>query len=90
MDTMEPRLEQPLCGHDLYKLPEFKALCERIGIAWGLPTNGLVIEIPEDLDALVKITQTYQARSNSKADAPVETTDYHNERFRTFKPRDGM
>ena len=44
-------------GFEVYKWPEFKAFCKRLGIEWEAPTIDLCIYIP--LDGLVKITTEY-------------------------------
>jgi hypothetical protein len=50
----------PLSSFDVYQMPEFKALCDRLGIAWNFLTLGLTIELGPDPDDLVRITQSYR------------------------------
>lgn len=59
-------------------MPEFVALCERLGIPRNLRTTGIIIQIGPDADDLVKITQTFQA---------VDTTFLGNKEFRTYEPK---
>jgi hypothetical protein len=32
-------------GYEVYHWPEFRALCRRLGVIWGLPTSALTIQI---------------------------------------------
>lgn len=76
-----------LTSWELYHLPEFKALCEKIGIPWDFLTLGLKIEIGPDPDMLVLITQSYRLESKV-ADKPtyVDTTTQHNTEYRAKQP----
>jgi hypothetical protein len=70
MENQGRRTALPLTTHTLWRLPEFKSFCEAAGIEYYLPIpgdkdrpgNGMVIEIPFDLNGLVTVTQTYQCR----------------------------
>lgn len=91
----DPRHQVPgrLTGMTIFRLPEFRAFCDKVGIAWQLPTRRLVIEIPCQPEDCVKITQEYltpRVAVESEPDgfevAKIETTTQHNEQFRTFQP----
>lgn len=69
-------------GFELYGSPEFQALCKRFGIAYGLLTRKMTIEITEDD---VVVTQSYGADPTS-ANA-VDTTSLHSKTYRTKEPR---
>ena len=73
-------------GFEVYRSPEFQALCERFGIAWGLPTKSLTITLTEDEMVVV---QTYPgtAEPEKKANKPIDTTTLQNETWRTAMPR---
>lgn len=43
-------------GFEVYKSPEFKALCERFGIRWELPTKSITLTLTE---FSFEVTQTY-------------------------------
>lgn len=49
-------------GYEVWSWPEFQRFIERLGVARGLPTVDLVIEMP--LEGAVEIHQRYQARSS--------------------------
>lgn len=74
---------KPITGYEMYRWPEFKALCARLGIAWDLPTGDMVITIPQD--GMVMVQHEYQARVPKDADkaAIVDTSNEHNETWRT-------
>lgn len=77
----------PITGYELFRLPEFIALCERLGIDWKLPTRHLTIEVPVYPEDAVKITQTYltgghEAYEKSRS---IDTTSSNNTRFVTRK-----
>jgi hypothetical protein len=44
-------------GREVYHWPEFKALCERLGVARGLPTTSITITLPGD--DVVVVTHDY-------------------------------
>ncbi len=50
---------KPLFTEALWKLPEFEALCKKIGIPYDLRTMSLTIEAV--FGDVVKVTQTFQA-----------------------------
>lgn len=85
----EVREGRVLSAYRFYRLPEFKALCEAAGIAYGMPTVGMVIEIPAEPEELVKVTHTYRCK-RVESDAPIDTTDVHNKQRRTYAPREGL
>lgn len=71
-----------ITGWDLYRSPEFRALCDLLGVWWEGPTRTLTIRIDEDK---VTITQEYlgsQPRAE-EAVVAVDTTSLQNEKFRT-------
>lgn len=50
----------PASGYDVYRWPEFRAFCKRLGIPWELPTYDIVITIPHE--GMVRIDHSYQGR----------------------------
>lgn len=88
----EPKAGPPISGFKLYGTPEFKALCDILGIAWEKRTLGMVIILDPNPDALVTVVQSYRCEdrtelgSGKSPAAPVETTSLHNQIFRTFIP----
>lgn len=84
-------MTNPLNSYDLYHMPEFKALCERLGIAWDFRTLGLTIELGPDLDDLVKVTQSYRVADKCPKGIPddpdiIDTTTQQNQEWRTKRP----
>lgn len=77
-------MKAPFSGHDVYHWPEFRALCERLGIAWELRTTHLVIEVP--CDGLVTVRHEYRAGERDGQPEIVDTTTLHNKTFRTGVP----
>lgn len=80
-----------MCSWDLYNLPEFKALCDKIGIPHDLLTLGLTIEIGPDPDDLVKITQSYRLSDKNlnlevNESNIIDTTTQQNKEWRTKQP----
>lgn len=53
-----PARSTMLTGFLFYKLPEFKAFCERLGIAWTMPTWSMTIEVPSEGET-VRIKHVY-------------------------------
>lgn len=45
-------------SNEVYTSPEFKAFCERFGIAWELRTRDMTIFLP--FDGAMTVTQEYQ------------------------------
>ncbi len=80
-------MASPITAHELYRTPEFAALCKRLGVAWYLPTLKLTIEVGLP-DELVRITHEYQARpgyrEQMEKNSMSETTTAFNEAWRTF------
>lgn len=77
--------ENQLCSHELYKMPEFKALCDRLGIPWEFATTGITIKIGDY--ELVEVTHTYRVEDKHKPKSDViETTNLHNQEYKTHKP----
>lgn len=73
-----------MTAFELYKKPEFKAFCDVLGIPWEANTTYLNIEI--DVNDIVKITHKYNAK-DTPCDKPVETTNLHNQQYKTFQPK---
>lgn len=48
-------------GLVMYHSPEFKALCERFNIVWGLRTKSITLEIPCSPEGQVIVHQEYAA-----------------------------
>lgn len=71
-----------LYSGEVYKLPEYKALCERLGIPWELATTGITIKLGAH-DELVEVTQTFRVIDTKKK---TETTNLHNKEWVTHKP----
>lgn len=69
-------------GYEVYSSPEFRALCDRFGIAFDLRTVDITLKLTEDH---FTVTQTYRA-SKAMGDA-IDTTNLHNKEFRTKEPR---
>lgn len=57
--TTQMKKETVIDGRMVYQLPEFKALCERLGIAHDLPTTKIVLEI--EMDKPLYVSHTYRA-----------------------------
>lgn len=87
-------------SHEVYRSDEFKAFCQRFGIAWELGTTELVIYIPNE--GTLEVLQNYRpmsirpgikffpvpgsaSKDESKSDV-IETTTKHNQVVRTFQP----
>lgn len=77
-------------GLDVYHSKEFKALCERFGIAWGLPTKTITLTL--NVDELI-VNHCYPGRvgegddpTADRLNTQVETTTLHNRRWKTFAP----
>lgn len=77
---MQPMKIDHVCGIDVYHSPEFKAFCERFGIAHGLPTTTVTIKISTEE---MTVAQEYRT---GEVKAPVETTTLHNREVRTHAP----
>lgn len=75
-----------ISGRELYQTSEFKALCTVIGIPHDLLTTGLTISI-KDVDDVVRIEHHYNAMQGDKDAIKTETTNLHNENFRTYRAR---
>lgn len=58
----QSKLGAPVYCHEVYKWPEFRALCERLGVPWELATKSISIEM-SDSEAEVLITHKYVCRS---------------------------
>ncbi len=71
-----------ITGFDIWRLPEFKALCDRIGIDHSLPIIGLVIDIPSP-DELVKVT--YVTYLEGKKPDAIDNTNLNNVQYRTHQ-----
>lgn len=69
---------KPVDSNVVYRSPEFRALCEKFGIAWGLRTHTLVLRLPRD--GVMTVEQEYQATTSR------DTTNQHNETWRTYAP----
>jgi len=50
-------------GYEVYHWPEFRALCHRLGIAYGLGTRTLTIRLAEG--EAVTVTQEYLTRART-------------------------
>ena len=81
-----------LTGMTIWRLPEFIAFCDKVGIAHRLPTRRLVIEIPCHPEDCVKITQEYLTppveivpETERQEATVIDTTTQHNEKFKTFQ-----
>jgi hypothetical protein len=48
----------PLTSLEVYRWPEFKALCLRLGVRWEARTTRLVIDLPGP-DAPIRVTHEY-------------------------------
>lgn len=70
-------------SHEVCHSPEFKAFCQRFGIAHGLPHTKMVITL--ELDQLMMVEQTYQG-SVEPPTKGIDTTHQHNKTWRTFLP----
>lgn len=70
-----------MTSFELYSKPEFKSLCEVLGIPWNLDTTYLNIEM--DVNAFVKVIHRYTAQN-----AKYETTTLQNKEFKTFEPKE--
>src|SRR4051812_15287190 len=63
------RIRQHHMGEfEFYALPEFRALCQRVGILWDLNTVAMTITIAEG--GLVTVNQTYRAVDLGPAPEP--------------------
>lgn len=71
----------PAISRDVYHSDEFKAFCERFGIAWGLPTTKLTIVL--DNEEVMRVTQEYNATNVTNKPRVIDTTTIHNEAYRT-------
>lgn len=71
-------------GYEVWQWPEFRAFAERLGIELGeqLPTTGVAISIA--YDKVVEVTHIYLAQDREHK--PAETTNFHNQEFRTHQP----
>ena len=49
-------------GYEVYRWPEFKAFCVRLGIPWELSTTDMLIFVP--CEGRVKVIHEYQADEN--------------------------
>lgn len=58
---------QPVDTHEVYRSPEFRAFCERFGIAWSLLTRDMVIRLPDE--GLMIVEQTYLATDEKSQNA---------------------
>ena len=67
-------------GYDVYHSPEFKALCDLIGLKHDLATIEVTIRLTENQ---VIISQDYQARVKKTLE---DTTTLHNEKYRSCAP----
>ncbi len=72
----------PVSGYEVYNSPEFKALCDRFGIMFDLPTKVIIITLTID-EAI--ISQTYPCFGDAKP-LIVATTTMKNETYKTGKP----
>ena len=66
-------MSKRVISFEFWQWPEFKALCERLGIPRNLKTTGLTITIGPEPDSLVKVTQSYDGTDAAK-DAPPKPT----------------
>lgn len=70
-------------AYEVYRWPEFQALCDRLCIPLELRTVGLIIDL-HDQDKPVSIVHTYHGMDKDKPiPVSVDTTTYNNELFRT-------
>lgn len=74
---------ESLSSFEVYQMPEYKALCDRLGIPWSLATQGIVIRLGAPND-LVEVNHTYNVRDNTKTS--IDTTNLHNQEYKTYKP----
>jgi hypothetical protein len=63
--------ERSLNSNDLYKWPEFKALCDRLGIQWAARTKRLLILM--NADETVHIEHSYAADDPTAPLKPVHS-----------------
>lgn len=57
--------DRPLLCHEVYRMPEFQALCLKLGILWEADTQQLTIEF-QSWDKPIKITHVYHAESPAR------------------------
>ncbi len=65
-------LGRHVSGFEVYQWPEFKALCDRLGIAWDKPTLRMAIYLDEDS---VYVVQDYQGRDQSRWPTPSKVKE---------------
>lgn len=68
MEPIPPEAWKTTDGWEVYHWPEFKALCERLGIAWGLPATSITIQLK--YGSSPKITQEYLGRDLNEPEKP--------------------
>ncbi len=72
----------PASGYEVYHSPEFKALCDRFGIAFELPTKVITITLTIDE---ATVSQTYPCFGDAKL-LVVDTTTFQSKTYKTGKP----
>ena len=76
----------PVSGMDVWHSEEFKALCKRFGIFWEARTTAITIRL--GLEEMLQVTHEYYGTvKEPDTDEAIETTNMHNEDYRTYTPR---
>jgi hypothetical protein len=72
-------------GHGVYSWPEFIAFCRRLGVMWDLNTVAIEFRIAEGERVVIK--QEYAGADRGPQGPTTDTTNMHNQTFRTRVPR---
>lgn len=70
-------------GHEVFRWPEFKALCERLGVEYALPSSSITIRVA--IGECPVVTQEYLGKdlNDPAPNRAVNTTNLHNEVYET-------
>ena len=77
----------PVDGYEVFRWPEFKALCERLGVEYSLPSSSITIRVAIGEPPI--ITQDYHGKDFNEPtpERIINTTNLHNETYETHSPR---